>query len=193
MIGIIAAVSSNGVIGVDNHLPFNYPEDLKHFKKMTRNSVVIMGRKTFESIGKPLLNRENVIISSKQLSIPNTKCFNSIKNALDQYLNKNIWFIGGASIYQEGLLYADEIHLTVTPDYIDHPNSVKFPWINPTIFQVYDYNIISDSKKLIHVCYMKGETLKFLPKLTVKARKQLKIADKVRDNIAEKANDIILR
>ena len=64
MIKIIAACSKNGVAGKDGKLPWNYSEDLAHFKKMTLNSTIIMGRKTYESIGKPLPHRKNVVITS---------------------------------------------------------------------------------------------------------------------------------
>lgn len=142
MIGIIAAVTVNGVIGVNDKLPFDYPEDMKHFRKTTTDSVVIMGRKTFESIGRPLPKRRNIVISkvANGLGMLNTTGIEvapSIKVALEMCATetRNIWFIGGASIYEEGMLYADEIVLTQTPDYEHSSNSIKFPWINPSIFE----------------------------------------------------------
>lgn len=137
MIGIIAAVSINGVIGVDNKLPFNYPEDMKHFRKTTADSVVIMGRNTFESIGKPLPKRRNIVISKTMNPTEGLEIFSSVKLAIEACASetRNIWFIGGASIYEEGMLYADEIVLTQTTDYIRHHDAVKFPWINPSIFE----------------------------------------------------------
>ncbi len=80
MIGIIAAVSINGVIGLkkENCLPFSYPEDMKHFRETTKDSIVVMGRNTFESIGRPLPKRENIVISSKELNIPGITCLTSL-------------------------------------------------------------------------------------------------------------------
>lgn len=150
MIGIIAAVSINGVIGVDNKLPFHYTEDMKHFKKMTNDSVVIMGRKTFESLGKPLPNRENIVITSQDLKNTSVKCHGSVAQAMREENLKlrdrcvNIWFIGGASIYEEGMLYADEIYLTLIPEYVNQLNSVRFPFINPIIFEFNGYEQLSD-------------------------------------------------
>ena len=140
MIGMIASVTTNGVIGVDNKIPFDYPEDMAHFKKTTSNSVVIMGRKTFEGIGKPLPKRENIIITSHPLEIPEIRTYPSLGSAIsDKNLNnrhKDIWLIGGAKIYEIGMFYADKILLTVTPDYEQAENVVRFPWINPALFKV---------------------------------------------------------
>jgi len=154
MIGIIAACTQNGVIGVDGQLAFCYPEDMQHFKRMTTDSAVIMGRKTFESIGKPLPKRENIVITSKITSIPGIKCFANVEQAINyQKLIirdsvKNIWFIGGASIYEEGMKYADEIHLTISSeDYENAKHAVKFPWINPTIFKVKETKLLVPENK----------------------------------------------
>ena len=133
---IIAAVSSNGVIGKDNKIPFHYPEDLKRFKAMTLGSIVIMGRKTFESIGRRLPQRRNVIISSTMKPKPGIKIFPTIEEALNYYFNddRDIWFIGGEKIYEQSMQYVHEIYLTITPDIITGDNLAKFPWINSTQF-----------------------------------------------------------
>lgn len=141
MIGIIGAVTINGIIGTsENKLPFNYPEDMKHFKETTTNSIVVMGRKTFESIGKPLPKRENIVITSTNIDCPGVTCLQSIRSAIQREKTllrdrqTDMWLIGGASIYEEGLLYADKILLTLTSDYNNSKNAVRFPWINPSIF-----------------------------------------------------------
>jgi dihydrofolate reductase len=166
MIGIIAAVSINGVIGIQKSngkwdLPFHYPDDMQHFKETTNDSVVIMGRKTFESIGKPLPKRENIVISSQNLEINGVDCYTSIAKALASERMKlrdyltNTWFIGGAGIYQEAMLYADEIYLTLIPEYINEINSVKFPFINPIMFELCGFNQLSNppSEKLVCAIY----------------------------------------
>jgi dihydrofolate reductase len=153
MIGIIAAVTKNGVIGVNGQLPFNYSEDMKHFKATTTSSIVIMGRKTFESIGKPLPKRRNIVISSKTIDVPGVETYSSVKEAMiiasaqpailyfDEFGNERIditpiWLCGGASIYEAGMDYADKIVLTLTPDLELSPAAVKFPWINPLKFDL---------------------------------------------------------
>jgi dihydrofolate reductase len=168
MIGLIAATSMNGVIGItdDNgngKLPFHYPDDMRYFRETTRNSIVIMGRRTFESIGKPLPKRENIIISSSLLEIPGARCYASVRTAMhDESIKlsrsqRNIWFIGGARIYEEGMLYADEIHLTITPDHIHEKEMIRFPWINPLLFEVKISMSISDppSDKLLCTIYQR--------------------------------------
>jgi dihydrofolate reductase len=142
MIGIIAAVTVNGVIGLDNKLPFDYSEDMKHFRKTTTDSVVIMGRKTYEGIGRPLPKRRNIVVSkiAKGLGTLKTdgiETASSIKEAMELCSGetRNIWFIGGASVYEEGMLYADKIVLTQTPDYEHGRNAIRFPWINPLVFE----------------------------------------------------------
>lgn len=148
MIGIIAAVSKNGIIGnkLSNSLPFNYPEDIQHFRKLTSSSTVIMGRATFESIGKPLPKRRNIVITSQSLSIEGVEAFSNMRDAISIAIHtwpnayNNIWLMGGFRIYQEGMQYADELHLTLTPDIIDNTNATYFPWINPIHFQVKEMN-----------------------------------------------------
>jgi dihydrofolate reductase len=137
MIGIIAAVSANGVIGIVENgvykLPFSYKEDMEHFKKTTLNTTIIMGKNTFNSIGKPLPKRRNIVISSNDVDMENVETFRSIKEALNN-CNEDIWFIGGEKIYQEAMRYADTILLTLTPDIID--SNIKFPFINPLNYKL---------------------------------------------------------
>ena len=158
MIGMIAAVTSNGVIGLNNRLPFSYKEDLANFKKVTSNTTVIMGRNTFESIGKPLPNRNNIVVSKSiefRLNNPNLIIENSLEDAIKiaKDYNKQIWLIGGASIYEKGMEIVDKILLTITPDYIYNSNSVKFPWVNPILFIQNGIETISEEKKLYIVTY----------------------------------------
>lgn len=167
MIGMIAAVSRNGVIGVDNKIPWDYPEDMKHFRKTTANSTVIMGRKTFESIGRPLPKRRNIVISRSKVEVEGVETFSSLGGILvkiapeafpvigEQQVDfAPIWLIGGASVYEEGLQYADEIHLTLTPDVITAPNAVKFPWISPQQFAVREMRpLVEGDNKLMLAIY----------------------------------------
>jgi dihydrofolate reductase len=159
MIGLIAAVSHNGIIGVENKIPWNYSEDMKHFRETTKNSTIIMGRKTFESIGKPLPKRRNIVISSKKIEVGGVETFSSISSVVVEQnpmlpdYRSDVWFIGGASIYEEGMQYADEIHLTLTPDMITAPNAVRFPWINPQHFAVRELRPLAEGSKLMLAIY----------------------------------------
>lgn len=151
MIGMIAAVSVNGVIGLDNKLPFDYPQDMKHFRTTTAGSTVIMGRKTWEGIGRLLPKRRNIVISRNKVDFEGIETFNDLGVAIQaskDYFTSGeviptIWLIGGASIYEEGMKYADKILLTLTPDIITADNvsvAIKFPWINPTKFKLLSIN-----------------------------------------------------
>ena len=105
----LVAVSKNLVIGVDNNLPWNLKADLAHFKKYTLDKIIIMGRKTYESIGRPLPNRINYVVSRTLNEIPGTVVFNSLENAISAAEQANIKMnrdneiviIGGGHIFQE--------------------------------------------------------------------------------------------
>jgi dihydrofolate reductase len=114
MISIIVAVSENGVIGVDNKLPWHISEDLRRFKTLTLGNTVIMGRKTYESIGKPLSDRVNIVVSrDKGLTIPGCIVVDSIENAIRKSdKNKDTFIIGGGEIYKNSLNFVDKVYMT---------------------------------------------------------------------------------
>ena len=99
---IVAAIAKNSVIGKNNSLPWHIPEDLKRFKELTSGSPVVMGRKTYESIGRPLPNRMNIILTKKGFqTLDEIKIFkqiNELLNFLDA-LDQEIFIIGGSEIY----------------------------------------------------------------------------------------------
>lgn len=109
----IVAMAQNRVIGKENRLPWHFSSDLKHFKKLTLGETVLMGRKTFESIGKPLPGRENFVLSqSEGRTVQGAKSFKSIEEALKFVSTKHCYIIGGASLYQQTLSRIDGIYLT---------------------------------------------------------------------------------
>lgn len=113
MIHIIVAISKNNIIGKDGGLPWNIKGELSYFKKETMGNVVIMGRRTYESIGHPLAGRMNVVISNTvEYSDNNLITKRSLKEAIKCYCDKEIYLAGGYRIYEEGLKIADVIHLT---------------------------------------------------------------------------------
>ena len=130
MISIIAAVSKNGVIGVDNKLPWDLPEDLKRFKELTTGNVVIMGRKTYESIGKPLPNRINIVITrNKDFFVPGVITTNSLESALLKAGgDKHIFIIGGGEIYKQSIGFADKLYITEVDMEVE--GDTKFPTIS---------------------------------------------------------------
>lgn len=127
MINIIAAVSRNNVIGINNSIPWKIKEDMQMFKKLTTNNTIIMGRKTFESIGKPLPNRKNIIISSNKINDVIT--YSSLREAINNCKNEEIFLIGGSKIYEEGMNYADKLYITLVNKSIN--GDTYFPFIDP--------------------------------------------------------------
>jgi len=114
MIAIIAAMNKDRVIGVDNKLPWNIPEDLKQFRERTSGNTVVMGRKTFDSIGKPLPNRNNVVISRTSPDIYGASVCRDIEEGLKkaQSYGKDVYIIGGATIYKQMMRFADTMFIS---------------------------------------------------------------------------------
>jgi dihydrofolate reductase len=113
---IIVAIAKNGVIGKDNHLPWNIPEDLKHFYKTVENKIVVMGKRTYESMGKPVRGAKNIVLShNQQLKLDNCEIYHSFVDFLFEYQNSSqeIMVIGGAKIYQLFLPFVNKIYLTL--------------------------------------------------------------------------------
>ncbi len=108
----IAAASLNRVIGKDGQVPWDIPEDLHRFMHLTRGHTVLMGRKSYESLGKPLADRRNVVLTSK--SIPGVETYSSIKQALFAVRNdEKVFVIGGGEIFRQMLPSVDMIQLTL--------------------------------------------------------------------------------
>ncbi len=137
-LSIIAAIDSERAIGKDGRLPWHLPEDLKRFKRLTVGRPIIMGRKTFASIGRPLPGRINIVISWQDLTIPNVIIVNSLPEAIKQaktVTKTEIFIIGGSEIYRQAMPVADKIYLTIIdgnfggdtffPDYTEFKQVVK--------------------------------------------------------------------
>jgi dihydrofolate reductase len=116
LLSIIVAVSKNGVIGLNNQLIWRLPDDLKRFKQLTLGHPMIMGRKTFESIGKPLPGRQSIIITrDKNFSFEGTTVVHSLKEAIDEAKKTGTdeaFVIGGGDIYKQVQNITDKLYLT---------------------------------------------------------------------------------
>ena len=144
-VALIAAMSNNRVIGRDNSLPWHLPEDLKFFKARTVGCPVIMGRKTFESIGRPLPKRKNIVITRQVgwqsgFSESEVTIVSSIEDAIAasrSYANEvsaaRIMIIGGAQVYQQAIAFADEIYLTKVDVTIE--GDAFFPELNSALWE----------------------------------------------------------
>ena len=112
-ITIIVAKSNNGIIGKDGDLPWQLPEDLKRFKRLTTGNIVVMGRKTYDSIGRPLPNRKNIVISrNTSLKIEGVDVEHDLVDVLKRNQEENVYVIGGGQIYVDALPFTEKLEVT---------------------------------------------------------------------------------
>lgn len=129
MISIIVAIAENGVIGDKNALLWNIKEDMRRFRTTTTGHPVIMGRKTFESIGRPLPKRTNVVITRGDTTFEGCEVAHSLEEAIAMFpAEEEIFIIGGAQIYAQALPLADRLYLTIV--HSDYEGDTSFPEIN---------------------------------------------------------------
>jgi dihydrofolate reductase len=124
---LVAAIAKNGVIGANGKLPWHLPEDLQHFKKITFGHPVIMGRRTWKSLGKPLPGRENIVISREPgFEAPGASVAASLEAAIALCAGEPVaYVIGGAEIYAAALPFADGLVLTEIDG--DYEGDTRFP------------------------------------------------------------------
>lgn len=142
MFSLIVAHDKNNLIGINNSLPWKIKKDLQYFKLITENKTVVMGRKCFDSIGKSLPNRENLVITRNK----NFKKCNTISNIKDFvtnhiYTNKDIFIIGGSEIYEIFLPYCQYLYITYIDETFYGDNPVYFPKLNYE-----NYKLLSEEK-----------------------------------------------
>lgn len=121
LLSLVAAVSKNGVIGRDQKLPWDLPEDLKRFKEITYGAPVIMGRKTFDSIGRLLPGRKNIIVTrSRELILPGGWVAPSLDRAMELAGDvREVFILGGGDIFRLALPIADRLYMTEVDVVID--------------------------------------------------------------------------
>jgi len=115
----IVAMADNRVIGRGGAIPWHLPEDFKFFKATTMGHAIVMGRKTHESIGKPLPGRENIVLSRAMPELPGVRIVRSVEGLLELGDSANLFVIGGAEIYKLLLPYCTELYITRIPRAID--------------------------------------------------------------------------
>lgn len=121
----IVGFPKNRAIGLNNTLPWNIPEDLQFFKKTTSGKTILMGRKTYDSIGRPLPKRLNIVLSRTPTNIPNVITIDHPSKLLELDLPRDIWLIGGAKIYE--LLLPACIELYISHIHQDYNGDTFFP------------------------------------------------------------------
>lgn len=144
MISLIAAMGNNRVIGLNNDMPWHLPKDLAHFKKITTGHTIVMGRKTYESIGRPLPNRKNIILTRQaSLRFPEeVMTVSSLETVLkwnEENPEEEIFIIGGGNLYKQALPYADRLYLTEINE--DFDGDTFFPAFDKLEWDVVDETI----------------------------------------------------
>lgn len=126
-LAIVVAVANNRVIGNGNQIPWNFPEDMKHFRRVTRGHTVIMGRLTHESIGRPLPKRRNIVLSRNPVPIDGCAVVNSLDRAivLARQHDDEPRIIGGSDVYALALALTTRIYLTEID--LEPEGDVRFP------------------------------------------------------------------
>ena len=132
---MIFAMSPEGVIGLGGRIPWRHAGDLRRFKQVTMGSTVIMGRATFDETGKALAGRRNIVVTSRALEAPGVERAASVSDALHMAGDADVWFIGGARIYEEAMGHVDVIDVTYVPERIEAPRAVHAPPIDETVFE----------------------------------------------------------
>ena len=149
-ITLVAAIASNNVIGKENSLPWNIPEDLKRFKQMTSGHTILMGRKTFDSIGRPLPNRQNIVMTKDEnFEREGIKVINDFYEALEliKESNEDVFVIGGSKIYE--LFEPVANSLAITRILKDFEGDAFFPDINWNLWQIEKEEKFFDEKSKI--------------------------------------------
>jgi dihydrofolate reductase len=127
-------MSQNRVIGQDGKIPWHLPEDFKWFKRMTLGQIVVMGRKTFESIGRPLPGRETVILSGSHFQHPGARTVMSLVEIDPSREERDVFICGGARVYEEALPLCSDLYLTLVKRVV--PGDVFFPLFEDRFRQV---------------------------------------------------------
>lgn len=159
MVKIIVAKSRNGVIGDSNKLIWRLPADLANFKKITTGHSIVMGRKTFESIGKPLPGRRNIIITrNPDYEVKDCELVNSLEEAL-LLTGNDCFIIGGGEIYKQSLDIASKIYLTLVDE--DFTGDTIFPELDDNWFKSSEENFSSDEKNPYNYSFITYERFEF--------------------------------
>jgi dihydrofolate reductase len=154
---IVAAIAANNVIGKNNKLPWHLPKDLEHFYQLIAGKPVVMGRKTYESIGRPIKNSENIVLSHNQaFKIKGGKVVHSIDEILNLFeKNIEVMIIGGETVYKQFLPLANKMYLTLIDQEFDgdtyFPKWKKSEWRiidqSPKYSNLYSYSFLTLQRK----------------------------------------------
>jgi dihydrofolate reductase len=163
-LSLIVAIAQNSVIGINNTLPWHLPEDLKRFRALTMGHHIIMGRKTYESLGRLLPGRTTVIVTrNANFTVEGAVVVNSLSAAIEACQgDSEAFLIGGAELYQQALVYAQKIYLTEI--HADVNGDAFFPAWDRALWQevAREHHVSENGLNFSYVTYLKNPTLKTL-------------------------------
>jgi dihydrofolate reductase len=153
---IIVALADNYVIGINNRLPWRLPADLKHFRDLTYGKNIVMGRKTYESIGKALPGRRNIVLSkNKNFRCDQCEVYDSLEKVFSvlKHKEEEIFIIGGTEIYKEALLFATKMYLTFVHAHFN--GDAYFPkWNDDEWREIERRDFIADKKNIYNYSFV---------------------------------------
>ena len=159
MIKLIVAISKNRVIGDSNKLIWHLPADLKRFKEITTGHPIVMGRKTFQSIGRPLPNRRNIIITrDENFEVEGCEVVNSIEEAL-LLTNNDCFIIGGGEIYKQTIAIGEQIYMTVVDK--EFEGDTTFPELDSSWYVSKKEDFVLDDKNPHNYSFIFYERFEF--------------------------------
>jgi dihydrofolate reductase len=159
MIKIIVAISKNRVIGNDNKLIWKLPADLKRFKELTTDNPIVMGRKTYGSIGRPLPNRRNIIITRQpDYQVDDCEIVSSLEEAL-LITGSDCFIIGGGEIYKQSLHLTDQIYMTVVDE--EFEGDTTFPELTNSWYVSKEEKFLADEKNPHNYSFIFYEKFEF--------------------------------
>src|SRR5699024_4030041 len=141
MISLLAAMDRNNVIGYNNDMPWHLPNDLKYFKETTTNQTIIMGRKTYESIGRALPNRRNIVLTRSQNNFPDDieliHDLEDIRKLSDAQPDEEFFVIGGGHLYKQVLPFADKLYIIeIDAEFKDDTYFIKYYCYNIYLYTI---------------------------------------------------------
>lgn len=160
-ISAIVAISENNAIGKDNQLPWHLPEDLKFFKRTTMGKPVLMGRKTYDSLGRPLPGRLNIVLSRGNVDLPEgVLLYHSLEEGIDKLKESDsdeVFIIGGGQIFEEAMELIDRLYITEVHTTIEDANAF-FPDVDHSHWKlVWEEKHEADEKHLYAYTFRKYE------------------------------------
>lgn len=151
ILSLIAAMDNNRLIGRDNDLPWHLPADLQHFKSVTMNKPILMGRKTYDSIGRPLPGRQNIVITRNDIKIEGVTVVNSIDEAISAAKDaEEVMVIGGSSIYELVLPEVQRMYLSFVEG--EFEGDAWFPEFDENEWKIIDEKVQAADEKNAHAC-----------------------------------------